>query len=270
MENQLEIQWKDVLDYEGLYQISSDGQVYSFRREQIVEPYLHKTGFLCINLTKDGIRSNFAIHRLVLEAFLVHSVKGQQIRFKNGKKLDVRLENLLLVPRKPKPTKKGFVTRLWENIKVGNDNECWPWTGALNGAGYGSLGLNGKSIMAHRASWIFHFGAIDETSSRIVVMHLCDNRLCCNPAHLKLGTHQDNTKDCIEKGRFRPFGHEVRPSTLSNGSERQECNCCHESRSIDDFYFGGAPRKDGSRYRMRVCRFCFNKKYAKKSQKSFV
>jgi hypothetical protein len=35
-------------------------------------------------------------------------------------------------------------------------------------------------------------------------MHTCDNRLCCNPMHLKMGTHDDNMADAKQKRRFRP------------------------------------------------------------------
>ena len=48
-----------------------------------------------------------------------------------------------------------------------------------------------------------------------VVMHLCDNRLCLNPKHLRVGTQADNVRDMFAKGRD---GRTVSPSRFARGS----------------------------------------------------
>lgn len=71
--------WKDINDYEGLYQVSNLGRVKSLTRilkdgrkweEKIIKPGNNGHGYLQVNLHKNGKQKNFFIHRLVAEAFI--------------------------------------------------------------------------------------------------------------------------------------------------------------------------------------------------------
>lgn len=86
----------------------------------------------------------------------------------------------------------------WSRVHKGDD--CWEWLGAVNPAGYGHLKLDGELVRAHRVSWEFYNGPIQDN---LWVLHRCDNRRCVNPGHLWLGTALDNSRDCIAKGRDR-------------------------------------------------------------------
>jgi len=68
----------------------------------------------------------------------------------------------------------------------------------LDSGGYGQLYVDGKLIKAHRLAWQLENGSIPEG---LCVLHHCDNRACCNPAHLFLGTYSDNACDMMNKGR---------------------------------------------------------------------
>ena len=77
---------------------------------------------------------------------------------------------------------------------------CWEWIGTITNEGYGVFGVEGGFSSAHRFSWKIHYGDIPDG---LLVLHKCDNRKCVNPEHLFLGTHQDNMRDKIAKGRWR-------------------------------------------------------------------
>ena len=67
--------WKDIKDYEGLYQVSNWGEVKSMNynhsgKEKILKPGTYKSGYLYVVLYKNNKRKHFSIHRLVAEAFL--------------------------------------------------------------------------------------------------------------------------------------------------------------------------------------------------------
>jgi len=94
-----------------------------------------------------------------------------------------------------KPT---FEERFWNNVDRREPDECWEWMRKSFVKGYGRIRRNGRKEMVHRISWELHFGPIPEG---MMVCHHCDNRKCCNPAHLFLGTGSDNMQDMIQKGR---------------------------------------------------------------------
>jgi len=114
---------------------------------------------------------------------------------------------------------KSLEERFWGKVDVGNKDECWDWKASTRTDGYGQLqrGRRGDGVLsAHRASWIIHYGEIPEHDSYhgMCVCHTCDNKLCVNPAHLFLGTNEDNMKDKVKKG-IQMRGSKVPQSKLS-------------------------------------------------------
>lgn len=74
---------------------------------------------------------------------------------------------------------------------------CHEWFGAKTKGGYGIVTVGLSNVLAHRAIFAFNGG----DASVEVVMHECDNPSCCNPAHLRAGTYEDNMRDMERKGR---------------------------------------------------------------------
>lgn len=93
-----------------------------------------------------------------------------------------------------------FVDRYNAKIdKTGGPAACWNWTASLR-CGYGQIGHEADMLQAHRVAWTIHRGPIPDGKC---VLHRCDNRRCCNPDHLFLGTRTDNHADMVSKGRHR-------------------------------------------------------------------
>lgn len=67
---------------------------------------------------------------------------------------------------------------------------CLIWTGAKNSMGYGQLGVQGKTMYAHRYSWMKANGPIPNGAE---IDHVCHTPLCCNPRHLRIATREENT-----------------------------------------------------------------------------
>jgi hypothetical protein len=88
--------------------------------------------------------------------------------------------------------------RILSKVKF-DENGCWTWTGTCGPSGYGHMSYRSTFCKkVHRMAWILWMG---EVPDGLYVLHHCDNRKCCNPEHLFLGTHKDNMQDMKEKGR---------------------------------------------------------------------
>jgi len=88
----------------------------------------------------------------------------------------------------------------WARVERKQQTECWPWLGAIDSGGYGSLRWQGGSARAHQIALRDTVGPPPD-SDRRYALHHCDNRKCCNPDHLYWGTYRDNALDREKRGR---------------------------------------------------------------------
>lgn len=95
--------WKDIVNYEGFYQVSNLGRVRSldrydnrgiFHKSQIIKPKEHPRGYYGISLWKEGKQSQFLVHRLVAQAFIPNENDMPDINHRNENKTDNRADNL--------------------------------------------------------------------------------------------------------------------------------------------------------------------------------
>lgn len=99
--------------------------------------------------------------------------------------------------RQPRPT-ETIEARIANGTEP--EGDCLVWAGAKSAAGYGQIGVGGIVEYVHRVVARNAYGPCPADKE---VMHSCDNRACCNPAHLSYGTRQQNVDDMIAKGRAR-------------------------------------------------------------------
>jgi HNH endonuclease/helix-turn-helix, Psq domain len=83
---------------------------------------------------------------------------------------------------------------------------CWLWVGAISDKGYAHVGVSAdgvyRTLSAAKVNFVRFKGTVPVG---VEVRHTCDQPCCVNPEHLVLGTHTDNMRDMISRGRHRTF-----------------------------------------------------------------
>lgn len=95
--------WKDIAGYEGLYQVSNKGNIYSVEREdsrgnkcggRTLKTTHNSKGYLKLDLSKNGIKKTRTVHRLVAQAFIPNQNNYLEINHKDENKTNNNVENL--------------------------------------------------------------------------------------------------------------------------------------------------------------------------------
>lgn len=126
----------------------------------------------------------------------------------------------------------GLSDRFWSRVSIHEADDCWPFMGATP-QGYGVIGWNDAAghhtARAHRLAYMLIHGPIP---GGLTIDHLCRNRSCCNPAHLRLLTNEENGRLNAQSQRTEcPAGHpydEANTYVDSKGGRR--CRTCHRLR----------------------------------------
>lgn len=132
--------WKDIIGYEGLYQVSSFGRVKSLSRdsfngktffktkEKILSTCTRGKGYEEIVLRKKGKRKCYTIHQLVAMTFLNHVPCGQKLVVDhiNDIKTDNRLENLQVITQRENAFKtQGKYSSKYKGVHKDKNRTNW-------------------------------------------------------------------------------------------------------------------------------------------------
>lgn len=86
--------WKDIKDYEGLYQVSTYGNIRNCRKNKNNVLYKSLRTYYGVKLSKNNIKEFKSIHRLVAETFIQNPENKTEVNHKDGNKLNNKVDNL--------------------------------------------------------------------------------------------------------------------------------------------------------------------------------
>lgn len=120
--------------------------------------------------------------------------------------------------------------RFWKYVR--KTETCWFWMGGLNSDGHGNFWFRGRTVPAHRFSYILAHGE-DSIPAGQVIDHKCRNRRCVNPDHLRPLSNAQNVL-CGEGHSARNFvkthcknGHELSGANIIWTKDgRRNCRTC--------------------------------------------
>lgn len=107
--------WKSIKGYEGLYEVSTLGEIKSFHNgtEKLIKCTIHKqNGYAYFQLVKNGQKKTMRLHKVVMVTFIGESEKI--INHKNGDKSDNRLDNLEYI------SSRENTSHYWKDLKLPN------------------------------------------------------------------------------------------------------------------------------------------------------
>ena len=126
--------WKDIEGYEGLYKVSNFGRVKRVTTDRILKGSEDSWGYLKVNLSKNNIKSQQIIHRLVAQAFIPNPDNKSQVNHIDENKTNNMVSNLEWMTakensnhgtRNERVSKTQSIAIIATNIKTGESQEFY-------------------------------------------------------------------------------------------------------------------------------------------------
>jgi DNA-binding transcriptional regulator YhcF (GntR family) len=137
--------------------------------------------------------------RLSDEAFEIWERSRIQDFISNSPLASNEVPNRKTGSRVDSETRQRKIDKFWERVERSSEIACWPHSGRVNESGYVRIKFMGAMQYVHRIAISLHLDRPLETGE--VVLHKCNNRRCCNPYHLSVGTIVENNRQIIADGR---------------------------------------------------------------------
>lgn len=116
--------------------------------------------------------------------------------------------------RRPVNITLSLRLRMSKGVDKRSEDECWPWKGCIRN-GYGAIKHDGAVFGTHVVAFVIAKGPVPDG---LMVTHACDNKVCCNPAHLAAKTTAENVKEA----------HERLPVLVARGEEQPNAKLTRE------------------------------------------
>ena len=117
--------------------------------------------------------------------------------------------------------RKTFAEKFWARVRIGKEDECWLWDGPVRSekSQYGQVAFKKKRASAHRVAFELTYGDISEG---MYILHSCDTPPCCNPRHLREGTHLENMSDMIARNRRPGLHRDINPASKVTAHQKTQ------------------------------------------------
>lgn len=126
--------WKDIEEYEDLYQVSNLGRVKSLYTNKILKGCNQTSGYLGVNLSKNSVAYTKSVHRLVAQAFIPNSENKSDVNHidenksnnnVNNLQWSTRTENINYGTRNKRVSKSNSIPIITINLKTNESTEFY-------------------------------------------------------------------------------------------------------------------------------------------------